>query len=623
MMWIWSSWALAATDRYPACAEVKLAEQGAVRIRVPLALRSVDDPADGSDLVLLDAEDQPVPFARLEGDPGRSEILPEVAATADPSTFRLLPGPLPVDEVQVTLPIGVVAADVTVRAGEQVVGSGLVWSLPEATEASVPIRPTTEPLLVTVQPTAGGVVPLAPTFRVIRRSIPPIPPETLEIPVGPAVIQENGWARITVPLPWPLAVDHLVLHVADPIFSRTAGALPEAWSASAEGLQYEAYPGATAQITRVRLGTLAVESTTLHGPWPATDRLSVLIESQQAAPLGVERVTVGIDGLELVALDAGPGPHRLCGGAPPGTTAVSDLAVAAPELGRLATEVAVPGEVAANPEWVPPEIRANLVAPGVELGTTAFRYGRAVSGSGLVRIPLPNDLLSDLRPDLGDLRLARDGRQIPFLLRRRAEAPLVEGVTTERVEDGAESRIAVRLPTAGLRIARIRLATDATVFDRSITVSRPQGATLEPLRTVRWLGRDRPGALVLDLQQPVGDELLVAIDNGDDPPLPIGAVDLWVDAWELLAVLPEGGAQLLYGAPSVGPPSYDLALVEQALARRSTTEATLGERETLARVRLSAVDRVLLLIGVAALGAGLVGLGVDLVRRLPTDPGPA
>lgn len=625
-MLVWSlsvAHAFPGADRYPVCADVTVAEKGAVRIRVPLSLRSADDPPDGSDLVLFDGEGRQVPFARLEGDPGRTEpIAPTVAATLDPFTFRLEPGVLPVDEVRVELPMGVPAAQVTIRAGEEVVGGGLVWALPETQNPSVAIRPTTAPLLVTVRPTTDATnLGTGPSFRVIRRRIAPIARESFEVVVDPPVVQENGYARVVVPLPQPLQVDHLTVRIAEPIFSRQAGVVADPWSEPAAGLRSEVYPNGTSAITRVQLGDLSVENTTLDGPWPATDRLSLVVASEGMAPLTVEKVTVSVDGVHLVALDAGPGPHVLCGGAAPGTTVVSDLTVAAPELGRMASDVVEPGDVRPNPDWVPEEVRANLASPGVELALSPFRYQRPVVGSGLVRIGLPNDVLTDARPDLGDLRLVSDGRQIPYLLRRRAEDPLVDGVTTERVEKGEQSRIAVHLPTEGLRISRVRLSTPATVFDRQVTVSLPRGTTLEPLRTVRWVGRDRPGTLTLDLQQPVDDELLVTVENGDDPPLPVEGVEVWVDAWEVLAVVPETGADLVYGAPGVDPPEYDLWLVQQALSRRPSAEATLGERLELRKVPLSAVDRILLAIGVGVLGLGLLGLGADLVRRLPAGRG--
>lgn len=628
MLFLWSSVWAADRDHYPVCAPVVLAEQGAVRIHVPLALRSVDDPANGSDLVLYDADGTEVPFARLEGDPGRTEpISPQVSATLDPFVFDLEPGPLPIDEVDVELPPGVPAAEVTVRSGEEVVGGTLVWSLPETSNRSVPIRPTHSALQVTVRPTtAAANLGDGPTFRVIRRRIPAIARESFEVVVEPPSVQENGWTRVLVPLPRPLAVDHVTVHVADPIFSRQAGILAEPWNEGAGALHWESNPDRTQAITRVRLGNLSIENTTLDGPWTPTDRLSLLVASDGMAPLAVERVTVSIDGVHLVALDAGPGPHRLCGGAPIGTTAVSDLAVAAPELGRLADGVVEPGAPVENEDWVPPEVRANLVEPGVALALEPFRYGRPVVGTGLVRIGLPADVVADSRPDLGDLRLVSEGRQIPYLLRRRAEAPLVE-ITTERVEEGRESRIAIHLPSEGLRIARITLSTDATVFDRQVTVSRSRGTSLEPLRTIRWVGRERPGRLGIDVEQPVDDELLVTLDNGDDPPLPIDGVEVRADAWELLAVIPESGAELVYGAPRIDPPSYDLALVEQALGRRVSSEATLGERTALRRIRLSALDRVLLVVGVGVLGLGLLGLALDLLRRLPagrgSDPKPA
>ncbi|MFT5457642.1 MAG: hypothetical protein ACI9K2_004139, partial [Myxococcota bacterium] len=69
MIWFLSALALAApTERYPWQAEVELPASGVARITVPPELRSAEDPADGRDLLLVDAEGGVVPFAVLRGE---------------------------------------------------------------------------------------------------------------------------------------------------------------------------------------------------------------------------------------------------------------------------------------------------------------------------------------------------------------------------------------------------------------------------------------------------------------------------------------------------------------------------------------------------------------------------
>ena len=52
-------------------------------------------------------------------------------------------------------------------------------------------------------------------------------------------------------------------------------------------------------------------------------------------------------------------------------------------------------------------------------------------------------------------------------------------------------------------------------------------------------GAERPGAMAVAVDAPMGDRLVVEIDNGDDPPLPVTGVTVLRPRFELVAVLPE------------------------------------------------------------------------------------
>src|SRR5690606_23021062 len=131
--------------------------------------------------------------------------------------------------------------------------------------------------------------------------------------------------------------------------------------------------------------------------------------------------------------------HTLYAGAPAGTSPVWDLAVAGPELAREAAPVVTPGAARPHADWTPPEVRAELAGPGTAVPLDGFTRRAAVRGEGLVRIPLPHHVLAEARADLGDLRLLTDdGRQVPYVLRRRmGEAPFAD-LPVERVERGGD-----------------------------------------------------------------------------------------------------------------------------------------------------------------------------------------
>jgi hypothetical protein len=619
-----ASLALAADlSRYPACAELTLPPTGPVRIGVPLELRSSADPADGSDLVLTDSQGRHIPAYRLPELAGDDVFEPQVQATSDPTTYRLDVGSLPVEEIRVGLPYGLPPARVTVRQEEKELASDvLVWNLADTAQGHVPITPTTGMLSVEVLPVQGSSLGDGPSFQAVRRRIH-VPVEQLELPVQDPVLQEDGWSRYDILLSRALPVDSVEVHAHDPAFSRPAALAARVWASPGQYYDPWGSTGDRSQITRVRMGDLSVETTRVPAPTLASDRLALLVEDRGLPPLEIERVTVTIHGSELVAIDVGAGPHRLCGGAPPGTTPVSDLAVAAAELAVMAEERTLPGPITANPEWRPPELRTELASPGRPFEEESLRWRRELQGSGLVRLALPDELLASLRPDLGDLRVTSQGRLVPHLLRPLPTAPALAGVQMERQERGPDSRLTLHLPHEGLRVQQIVLHTDATVFSRHVEIGRPASGQLEVLRYVEWVGADRPNRLAVSLDQLVEDELVVVVHNGDDPALPIQDIEVQVAGWELLTVIPEEGAWLLHGSPATAPAQYDLELLASDLHLRATTEASLGPAQPTPKRPWSTLDRALLGAGIVVLALGLGALLLDLVRRLPQPSPPS
>ena len=141
-----------------------------------------------------------------------------------------------------------------------------------------------------------------------------------------------------------------------------------------------------------------------------------------------------------------------------------------------------------------------------------------------------------------------------------------------------------------------------------------------PIRTLRWIGGQRPGQLALSVRQPVPSTLVIEIDNGDDPPLPVDDIQVTVPSWELVTMLPPGPTRLYHGNPKLPTPDYDLALLEPLLASRVVQRATLGPAEAAPRRALSWLDRAMLATGIGILAVGLMWLLADLIRRTPAPP---
>ena len=608
MIWLMATAFAQSLDRYPRMAPVPLADgEGVWRVPVPPTLRSPEDPEDGTDLMLVDAAGEPVSVAWARGTGDAVSVQSRIVLTPAADTIDLqLDGPA--DWLELQLSASPSAA--TAQAFERVDGDWvplseptLLWQHPQGEQRTLALERTTE-----------GMVRLELTHHHRRSALhveawrdpaPSVSPVTLTLPVIDRQLGEDGWARYLVPLPSPLPIERVGLTVEEGLFDRRI-ALIRGGSLNELGT-----------VRRMRIGGASVEHVDVPtGGVLYSDRLEIAVDAHGDAPLTITAVTVTLEGVDMMVVDPAGGPFFLYGGAPPQDATPSDLTFAVPDLYRAAAGVVETGAVTANPAYQPPEVRAGLAGPSTPIALSDFTTVRAVSGEGLVRIPLDAQVLSEARSALGDLRLIdTEGRQIPYLLERRAVDARWVDLPVEREEDGTVTRLKIALPHPEIPVASITLTTDATLFQRRVTAWRARGSNLEPLRSYEWVGADRPGALTLELAKLVGETLLITIENGDDPPLP---VEIGAAGWaqhELIARLPADGARLVYGSSQVAAPSYDLALLGSDLQRRATQEATLGAPEIL-QPPVSPWDRRALGVGLGVLVAGLIWLTIRLVRTV-------
>jgi len=612
-------------NQFPLVADVTLPETGTVRIHVPPSLRTPDDPHDASDFVLVDGNGNPVPIATINTDAKWDDSWlrdTTVSPTAKRDVWNVDVGGRPIDGLKVGVESVGLGMTVTVRdpKGKIVGGPTLVWRMPDKTQDIVRIEPSRGKLEVSLEYHGWARRHFADiqTLRLLELGVEE---ETIRVPVSDVVVQENGWARYDIDLPRPLPVKSVRVLAAEPIFERTASVQSIAWETTPTAeLTYMIYPDQHQTISRVRFEDVSVDRADVPVHL-SDDRLSLLISANEWAPLDVQEVDLVIPGMHLIVSDAGPGPHTLYAGARSGTSAQWDLAAATPELARLRVEVIEPGSPRANPDWVPPEVRANLVDPSTEIDLVGFAWTRPIVGQGLSRIPLSDDVLAHAKVDLADLRLVTDdGFQVPYLLRRRGGEHTWRDLVETRTERGKTSVITIDLPYADTPVSSVHVSTSAPVFSRRVTLSRQSGPQLSPLRSVRWVATDRPERLGIEVGGRVGDKLVITIDNGDDPPLPIDDIEVRWPAWELLSVLPDAEVSLYSGDPRRQSPDYDIALLSEEIRHRALEVASVGERTAVDPPPLSGLDKGLLAGGVGVLIFGLFGLLLALLRTTEEIP---
>jgi len=621
-----SSAAAADIARFPLRAEVAACEDcaGVRRLSVPLDLRSPGDPSEGTDLLLMGPE-APVPVAWIRGEGEVRTVHLSTALTEDPAVLRIRESDRPIDGLRVRLADDDSAATVQVavrdgRTWRSVGAPTLVWRHALGDQRDVALPAVHGELRVTLQH-HHREPSRAPYVEGLIRPRPAAEPLTETLPVTDWRLEESGWARYTVDLPARRPAGEITLHVEEPIFEREVAIHSRAVEDWEE-------PDADHRVRRLRIGSARAERIRMPTGPLLGEQLIVYVEAAGQAPLTIPEVTLHFEGVDALVADPGDGPLMLYGGAPAGTSPVWDLQIATAELARLSAGTLDVGSVEDNPAHIPEEIRTGLALPSTVITVADFGWRRSLPAAGAaVRVPLDEHALAHARPDLGDVRLVDgEGRQIPHVIRRRAVdnpwSDATEMSDHTRVEEGSTSLITVPIPTPDVPVARITLSTDALRFSRDITVLRARGDHLEPLRRVEWVGTDRPGHLTLDVGRRVGEALLVRIDNGDNPPLPITDLSLAWPAWEAVAWLPDtADSALIYGDPQATRPDYDLAAMAGDLARRAPEVVTPGAPEAITPPPRSPLDRALLLGGIAVLVLGLAGLTARLVRGIPeTEP---
>jgi hypothetical protein len=614
-------------DRFPLQATVSLPEckncaegQGVYRVPVPPGLRTPDDPVGASDLVLVNADGDVIPVAIARGSDTPERAHLRVWPSRDYRVFEVEKTDRPIDGLQVDLPREPSIAEVRVEA--KVNGAWVSWgepqrvwqhSLGDANQVDLPA--TRGPLRVEITPVVGAWWLRRPSVDGFRRSDADVRDVKLRLPVVASQLQEDGWSRHVVPLPAALPIRSITLHAEGDVFER-----PVAFQDHVR--EPGGYLEASGVVRRIDFGGAAVDMTTVGAPEGlAGDRLYVYVEDNANSALVVPEVTVQIDGLELLVRDPGPGPWTLYGGAPIRTAPVHDLNVAASELRRLSDATAIVSEVAPNGLYTTPEDRSGLSGPGPLIDVSKYRWRHGVTGGpGLVRVPLPSDVVGSGQPGAVDLRLlTAEGAQVPLVIRRSGVEPDWGNLDITRTEKGQQSILRVAMPAPNVPVASVTLHTSALLFDRRVTINRVAGPTLDPLRSFDWRGADRPAEVSVTLGQVVGDELVIIIDNGDDPPLPVDSVSATWPGWELLTVLPDEPVWLYGGAKDSPPPHYDLELLSGELSRRAAAEAAVGPREVLEALPPSPLDRLLLFGGLGVLVVGLGVLTFRLVRAVPAD----
>lgn len=369
---------------------------------------------------------------------------------------------------------------------------------------------------------------------------------------------------------------------------------------------------------------------------PTTRELLVHIHDGDSPPLQPTAVQAWQQSTALVFAAPAAGDYAVLTGHAQARTPRYDLAALGQDLRRAEAVALTLGERRANPGHRPPDTLPEASATGGAFDATGWTHVRTVTlaASGVQELELDVPALAAARADFADLRLARDGKQVPYLLERPALAHRLELALTPAPDARrpAVGRWTIALPHARLPLRALVFRSPDPLFQRTLrvheTITTRRGDTYErALGQATWTRTPDTAAtdtFTLALETaPETNTLTLEIDNGDNPPLQLGALQATYPVVRLVFKGQTGETLTLHaGKPGAAAPRYDLALVGRQLLAADRQPARLADAAT------PATDRAAPLLaslrgGVAfwiALAVVVVVLLVVVAKLLPKPP---
>jgi hypothetical protein len=302
--------------------------------------------------------------------------------------------------------------------------------------------------------------------------------------------------------------------------------------------------------------------------------------------------------------------------------------------------VVVPEDIQDVPDYhpsgslgTPPMPDVPLAGAPLDATEWTFRRRVLIDAPGVQELELDLAALAKARSDFADLRLLRDGNQIPCVLEQPAQSRAL-ALSPEASPDPKRPTVSiwrVRLPEAGLPLRRIVMTSATSLFQRQFRVfERLTGEDGSPyeatLASGEWSRTPEPGVpenRVFDLPGRMHtDTLWIETDNGDNPAIAFGAVRVAYPVVRLVFKVAEtGGYTLAYGNKSAAAPRYDLGMVSSRLLTSSRNVAHLGagEKNTVARNPFAGLNGGYVFWGALVLVVAIL-LAV-VAKLLPKPPG--
>ena len=370
-----------------------------------------------------------------------------------------------------------------------------------------------------------------------------------------------------------------------------------------------------------------------------TRELLVHIHNGDSPPLALEGVRLKRWPVTLLFMAPTAGNYSLLSGNPQARAPQYDLAGFAGEMRGATATALVPGELEATPNYQPRESLSTAPLPeipltGAPLDATDWTARRAlyIDRPGVQELELDLEALAHSQSGYADLRVVREGNQIPYVLEQPALARslMLTPVATPDPKRPSVSVWQLHLPHSGAPLRRLVLASTTPLFQRDFRIYEKLGtaegrAYEATLASGNWSRTPEPGmseTRLFDLSARLQtDTLWIETDNGDNPAIALGAVQVVYPVARLIFKTADTtGFALIYGNPAANAPRYDLNLVAAKLLTSSRTVAKLaaGDPSSATHRSFSGLKGGALFW--AALALVVVVLLVVVAKLLPKPP---
>jgi hypothetical protein len=300
--------------------------------------------------------------------------------------------------------------------------------------------------------------------------------------------------------------------------------------------------------------------------------------------------------VQLLFLAVTPGRYLLLSGNNQCVAPNYDLSTMTSELKGASAIQARPALLRATPDYKPADNLAtlSLVGANIDVSSWNFRKYVDISRANAQEVELDLDVLARAMRDFRDLRLVREGRQIPFLLERTSisRTILLPQATANDPKRPTLSRWSLKLPRPGLPIMRVACVARSAVFQRDMrlweNVTDERGdAYARELASAIWrqVPNETAREFVIGLKSsPVSDTLFLETDNSDNPQVEFNDFRAYYSVARIVFKAPADSPQpiwLYYGNPDAPMPRYDVNLVADQLLHAERASASLGAEENI------------------------------------------